>query len=262
MSSSVAPAIAVVVADAEQPVLVQLEPEADGAIAQRDVVRLGAGEILHRGPAARGGDESQIGLEAALHQDARLRVAVAEHPLDEPVRDECVHESTPARRLRGCRCRRTSRSRGGGCRPARSSASGARDSRRSPTSAAATSCASGSSCRPACRLRSSSALRISASFFGPMPWSARTRPSAAARSRSSSVRMLELAVQHRDRLRARHPGGAADRGSSGETRPAARGETRRRRCRRSRGSSPRDPCRCRGFSRSPACVERRENSCG
>ena len=52
-------------------------------------------------------------------------------------------------------------------------------------------------------LRSSSALRISASFFCAHALElAQMRPSRAARSSSSSVRMLELAVEQRDRLRA------------------------------------------------------------
>ena len=55
-----------VVGDPEQAVLVQLEAEADRAVAQRDVVRLRAGEVLQRGAAAVGGDEAQVGLEAAL----------------------------------------------------------------------------------------------------------------------------------------------------------------------------------------------------
>ena len=76
MSSSLLAGDAAVVGDAEQAVFVQLEAEADGAIAQRDVVRLRAGEVLHRGAAAVGRDQPQIGLEAALQQDARLGVAV------------------------------------------------------------------------------------------------------------------------------------------------------------------------------------------
>ena len=40
--------------DPEEAVLVQLEAEADGAVAQRDVVRLRAGEVLQRGAAAVG----------------------------------------------------------------------------------------------------------------------------------------------------------------------------------------------------------------
>ena len=46
---------ALVVVDAKQPVFVQLEAALDRAVAQRDVVRLRAGEVLHRGAAALGG---------------------------------------------------------------------------------------------------------------------------------------------------------------------------------------------------------------
>ncbi len=53
---------------------------------------------------------------------------------------------------------------------------GARPCRYS-ASAAAASCASGKRWRPANRFRSSSALRISASFFAPIPFSDRIRPS-------------------------------------------------------------------------------------
>ena len=108
-----------VVRGPEQAVFVQLEAEADRAVAQRDVVGLRSGEVLQRGAAAVGGDEAQIGLEAALEEDARFRVAVAEHALDQTVLDERVHQ----------RCRRAGgeqievaaacRSRAAGCRPAR-----------------------------------------------------------------------------------------------------------------------------------------------
>ena len=113
------------------------------------------------------------------------------------------------------------------------------------TSAAACSCASGSRWRPACRLRSSSALRISASFFAPMPRSARMRPSRRGPLEIVERADAELAVERRHGLRARRPAGAADRGSTAGTRRRARGGRPRRRSRRSRGSGPRDPCRCR-----------------
>ena len=80
------------VGDPEQAVLVQLEALADGAVAQRDVVGLRSGEVLQRGAAAVGGDEAQVGLEAALDEDARFRLAVAEHALDQTVLDEVVHQ--------------------------------------------------------------------------------------------------------------------------------------------------------------------------
>ena len=108
-----------IVGDAEQPVFVQLEAEADRPIAQRDVVRLRAGEVLQRGAAAVGGDEPQVGLEAAADEDARFRVAVPEHALDQRVRRRSRPSAMPARRTRGGRGRRRCRSRAAGCRPAR-----------------------------------------------------------------------------------------------------------------------------------------------
>ncbi len=81
MSSSVAPAIALVLR-VEQAVLVQLPAAFERAIAQRDVVRLRAGEVLQRGAALVGRDDAQVGLEAAAQQHAGLGVAVAEHALD------------------------------------------------------------------------------------------------------------------------------------------------------------------------------------
>ena len=52
------------------------KPRPDRAVAQRDVVRLRAGEVLQRGAAALGWHQAQIGLEAAAQQHARLGVAV------------------------------------------------------------------------------------------------------------------------------------------------------------------------------------------
>ncbi len=59
-----------IVRDAEHAVLVQFQTEADRAIAQRDVVSLGPGEILHRGATAVGWDQSKIGLQASIEQNA------------------------------------------------------------------------------------------------------------------------------------------------------------------------------------------------
>jgi hypothetical protein len=88
-----------VVRGPEQSILVQLEALADRAIAQRDVVRLRSGEVLHRGAAAVGRDEPEVGLKSALDEHARLRVAVSEHALDEAVLHEVVHQRW--RRSRG-----------------------------------------------------------------------------------------------------------------------------------------------------------------
>ena len=62
MPSSVSPATRALVQRAEQSVLVQLEALLDGAVAQRDVVGLGSGEVLHRGAAALSRHEPHIGL--------------------------------------------------------------------------------------------------------------------------------------------------------------------------------------------------------
>ena len=77
-----------VVVDAIEPVLVQLQSALDRAIAQRDVVGLGAGEILECGAEALARDDPQVGLEAAPEPDARFSVAMGEHALDEAVSGE------------------------------------------------------------------------------------------------------------------------------------------------------------------------------
>ena len=81
-----------VVVDAVQPVLVQLQAALDRAVAQDDVVGLGAGEVLQRGAEALARHEPQVRLEAAPEPHARLRLAVREHPLDQLVAGERVHQ--------------------------------------------------------------------------------------------------------------------------------------------------------------------------
>ena len=76
----------------EKPVFVQLEPTADRAISQRDVVRFRSGEVLQGGAAALHRDETQIGLEPSANQDARLRLAVAEHTFNRGILHEVVHQ--------------------------------------------------------------------------------------------------------------------------------------------------------------------------
>ena len=100
-----------------RPYSFNFRPALNRAVAQRDVVGLGAGEVLHGGAAALARHQPQVGLIAAAQPDARLRVALAEHALDARVGDEHVHQRLGRRRRRGCRCRRRSRSRGAGCRP-------------------------------------------------------------------------------------------------------------------------------------------------
>ena len=81
-----------IVRDPEHSVFVEFEPEADRPIAKRDVVRLGPGEILQCGAATVGGDQTQVCLEAAANQDARLGVAMPEHALDFRIGHEFVHQ--------------------------------------------------------------------------------------------------------------------------------------------------------------------------
>ena len=109
-----------VVVGAKEAVFVQLEPEPDRAVAKRDVVRLRAGEVLHRGAAALGRHEPQIRLKAAPDQHARFRLALPEHPLDQLIPCEVGPSGTGRRPTRGDRGRRRYRSRAAGCRPVRS----------------------------------------------------------------------------------------------------------------------------------------------
>ena len=85
MSSPVAPAITRAVVVAVEAVFVQLQAAANRAVAERDVVRLRAGEVLKRGAEALARDQTQVRLKPALEQHARLRVAVREHALDQLV---------------------------------------------------------------------------------------------------------------------------------------------------------------------------------
>ena len=82
MPSSVSPATRDVVVHAEEPVFVQLVAALQRPVAQLDVVRLRAGEVLHRRAAALGSHAAQVGLIAAAQLHARLGVALAEHALD------------------------------------------------------------------------------------------------------------------------------------------------------------------------------------
>ncbi len=95
-----------VIVGTEQAVFIELEPELHGAVAHADVVRLRAREVLHRGAAALGRNQPQVGLIPASQSNARLRIALAEDALDMRVRDEGIHQRWLDRRRRGCRCRR------------------------------------------------------------------------------------------------------------------------------------------------------------
>ena len=155
-----------VVVDAKEPVLVQLEAALDGAIAQRDVVGLRAGEVLQRGAEALARDEPQVGLEAAPEQHARLGFAVGEHPLDELVAGEGLHE-------RAGRAGREDVEVAAGLAAAPQAADhrdlGVGACSRARRRGRGVSEASAISRRPVNRRCSSSALRICASFFAPIP---------------------------------------------------------------------------------------------
>ena len=222
MPSSVSPATRDVVVDAEEPVFVQLVAALQRPVAQLDVVRLRAGEVLHRRAAALGLDAAQVGLVAAAQPHARLGVALAEHALDARVGDE-ARPSRPRcrRRCTECRCRRTSRGRGAGCPPAMNSAAGVvRAEMRTQLVARRRPCrpAGGGPGRAAGPRR---ALRICASFFAPMPW--HRADAAGARGGCEVVEAgdAERRVQPRHGLRARRPAAAAGRASWAETLRAA-----------------------------------------
>src|SRR5206468_3151617 len=68
-----------IVGDGEKPVLVQLESEPDGTVAQCDVVSLRTREVLQRRAAALGSHEPKVCLEASLKPHARFRVALTEY---------------------------------------------------------------------------------------------------------------------------------------------------------------------------------------
>ena len=76
----------------KSPYSLSVQAEADGPVAQSDVVRLGAGEVLHgRAPALRR-HKPQIGLVAPVQPDTRLRLPVTQHALDLGMTDEHVHQ--------------------------------------------------------------------------------------------------------------------------------------------------------------------------
>ena len=85
-----------VVADAEQTVFVQLQVALNRPVAQDDVVRLGAGEVLHRRAAAFRRNESQVGLVAARQTDAALRVAMAQHSFNPGRLEKRAHQGRRA----------------------------------------------------------------------------------------------------------------------------------------------------------------------
>src|SRR4029450_798481 len=77
-----------VILNAEEAVLVQLVSVLDRAIAEDDVVGLGAGEVLHRRAATFWRHEREVSLIPAPKSNARLRVAVRKHAFNVGVLDE------------------------------------------------------------------------------------------------------------------------------------------------------------------------------
>ena len=61
-----------VVFEAEESVLAQREAALDGALAQRDVVVLGAGEVLQRGTVAGAGQQAHVDLQVVAQGEADL----------------------------------------------------------------------------------------------------------------------------------------------------------------------------------------------
>ena len=155
-------------------------------------------------------------------QHARLGLAVREDPLDQFVAGEGVHQRRRARRRRGCRGRRRSRSRGGGCRPSRCPPRARARAARRPAPRPCRTPPPSAAVRRTARC-SSSALRMSASFFAPMPFMRADPP--VARRRFELVERARRRARGRaaPRSSARHPAGAAGRASSAETPAAAPG---------------------------------------
>ena len=80
-----------IVFHAEQAVLAELQPHLDRARADRHVVVLAAGEILHGGAETVRRQRAHVHLQTfAPHLGAGLVLAVAQHLLDARIRDEAV----------------------------------------------------------------------------------------------------------------------------------------------------------------------------
>ena len=149
-------------------------------------------------PRLSAGDEAEVGLKPARDQDARLRLALPEHALDEPVVDEASISdgSAPAARMSMIAARLAAAPEAADRRRSgrRAPLAEIRDQRRGVVRV-------GQRCRPAWRFRSSMALRMSASFFAPMPLQ-RADPAVVCRALELVERPhAELAVERRDGLR-------------------------------------------------------------
>ena len=72
-----------VVFEAEESVLAEGEAALDGALAQGDVVMLGAGEVLQRGAVAGAGEQADVDLQVVAQGEADLVLAAREELVDE-----------------------------------------------------------------------------------------------------------------------------------------------------------------------------------
>ena len=244
------PAIGLVVG-VEQAVFVQLPAALERAIAQRDVVRLRAGEVLQRRAALLGRDEAQVGLEAAAKQHAGLGVAVAEHALDQ--RDSAMKASASVASAPLARMSRSPQVSAPRRRlpTAAISAPGACACRYS-TSASAISVGIGTA---GDGRRSAAAPRApagsAAPSCAPMPLSAAHAAGLRRRREIVEARDAQLPVEHARPSSGRRPAAAARRAAWRETPSAAPGGPRSRRSARSRECGRRGPCRCRASRAAP-----------
>ncbi len=79
--------------DAKDAVLVDLQAAPLGQLAQHDVVIFGAGEVDQRGAEAPGCDDAEVGLDAGVRHNGRLRRTVSDHAGDQVHPDEGVHDA-------------------------------------------------------------------------------------------------------------------------------------------------------------------------
>ena len=80
-----------VVFEAKEGVLVKGEAALDGALAEGDVVHLGAGEVLQRGAVAGARKQAHIHLQVAAQREADLVLAFGEQLVDERKRGDVVY---------------------------------------------------------------------------------------------------------------------------------------------------------------------------
>ena len=114
MPASVPPAMRVPASSLNRPYSFSLQPAAEGAIPQRDVVRLRPVKYCSAAPRLSERNQPQVGLKPPRRRTLDFVSPRAEHALDEAVTDEAIHHvpsaavarmsmspqvSTPRRRL-------------------------------------------------------------------------------------------------------------------------------------------------------------------